>query len=76
VSTPRWLQCGVRGGGPILAAAKQPAAFECTERQEAEDLASIAAKEYRYHQAMVSFFTDNTHRNVRRSNFSEVRVAI
>ena len=43
-------------GGSTFAEAKQPAAFECTERQEAEDLAVIAGKEHRYHQAMVNYF--------------------
>ena len=33
--------------------ARPRAAFECTTRQEAEDLAIVEAKEYRFHQAMV-----------------------
>lgn len=34
-------------------APKRSVAFECTARQEAEDLAAISTKEYRYSQAMV-----------------------
>jgi hypothetical protein len=41
------------GGRHMLASAKRPVAFECTARQAEEDLAAIAAEEYRYHQAMV-----------------------
>jgi len=36
-----------------MATAKITSAFECTARQEAEDLAAIEAKEHRYHQSMV-----------------------
>lgn len=36
-----------------IASAKRKVAFECTERQETEDLAAIEAKEHRYHQSMV-----------------------
>ena len=37
---------------PLLSS-KPDVAFECTARQEEEDRASVAAKEYRYHGAMV-----------------------
>ena len=42
-----------RRGGILLVGADRSVAFECTPRQEAEDLQAIAEEEYRYHGAMV-----------------------
>ena len=37
--------------GSWSAQGKNTQAFECTDRQAAEDLAAIEAEDYRYHQA-------------------------
>mmetsp|Transcript_15981 Transcript_15981/g.31900 ORF Transcript_15981/g.31900 Transcript_15981/m.31900 type:complete len:312 (-) Transcript_15981:208-1143(-) len=54
--TKKWISlfamCALRDK-MNMATAKITSAFECTARQEAEDLSAIEAKEHRYHQSMV-----------------------